>query len=63
MNVYECLIRAFEIFNGYEHEKSISADAGELFAGPPPNVVSAGDLDELKALGWHPDGDCFHHYL
>lgn len=64
MNAYERMCRALEIFNGYEHERGIAADVGELFAGPHPDRVSQEHLDELKALGWHPDGDdCFQHYL
>ena len=63
MNVYERMIRALEIFGGYDHVKSVGADAGEIFAGPHPDRVSVEHLDELKALGWHPDGDYFQHYL
>lgn len=65
MNVYERMIRALQIFDGYEHDRGFTAEHDEVWAGPDPDSVSAEDLAELEALGWSADRnhDCFHKFV
>lgn len=64
MNPYEKLIRAFEIFmEAGDVGEGIAAEHDVIYAGPPPELVSAEQRAELACLGWRPYSDGFYHFV
>ncbi len=65
MNAYQKMIRAMQIFDGYDHDRSYSLGSYEIWAGPDPQRLSAADLAELETLGWSPapQYNCFSHLV
>lgn len=62
---YSKYIEAFQIFEKYDHYKSVAAGHDAIYAGPDPEEVSNQDMNELIELGWLPDNEdgCFYIFI
>lgn len=60
---YRNIIKAFEIFERYDHEAWVGAFHDELRAGPSPASVTVEDKNTLSELGWENYDDISFTYF